>query len=258
MKLLILLPSKGRPTQLQALTGSWLFEQGLDCKILVEPQDALAYGAIAPPGSILELTDDNRGTEFALFHGKQYALKNGYDVIFKIDDDIKGWSTMDKKDKKTSAERFKQLLEDVVKPLENPNCAGISFGYRQEFWHDKKWFGVNHRFQTCYLVKTEHFQPRLFEKGEKTDDPWEDFCNFLRVIKDGHKVLRYGRYTMDTDVGTGDGGLQDWYRNQTPERYKELIEIVRKEFPWLPFRKKPDGRIEPDFNCPAVNGKKLP
>lgn len=255
MKLIVLVPSKGRSEQLRTMTGSWLFTSGVDYKILVEPQDLPEYSLIVPPGAILELPNGNQGLEYSLLFGKRYAQEYEYDTIFKIDDDIKGWRTMDKEDTKSNIERFSQILADIEEPLENENCGGISFGYRQEFWHDKMWFGINQRFQTCYVVKTELYRPN--PKGSNKG-MWEDMINFMRVVQDGHKVLRYGKYLMDTRVESGmEGGLTEFYKGRSKEQYDQIISDVQEEFPWLTFRMKKDGRLEPNFRNKVIDGKKL-
>lgn len=255
MNTIILIPSKNRSFQLECETGQWLFNAGFPYKIIVEPQNLEEYSKKFGADNMLPLKENDKGMEYAQFHGKQFALENGYDFIFKIDDDIHGWATIFKGDTKNNTERFQLLMQEIQKPMEHPSCAGISFGYRQEFWHDKQWLGVNQRFQTCYVVRTNLYRP--LEQGYSMG-MWEDMINFLRVIEDGHKVLRYGRYLMDTEVESGmPGGLTDYYKKRTPEQYASVIENLRKEFPWLPFRQKDDGRIEPDFNNPVVAGKKL-
>lgn len=253
MKILIIIPSKGRPIQLKALTGDWLFKSGIDYKILIEPQDMNAYWEFE---NILQLPENDMGMEYAQLQGKLYAEQHGYDVIFKIDDDIEGWTTMNKKDKKSNTNRFLQIIKDIEKPLEKDEIVGISFGYRQEFWHDKTWFGINQRFQSCYVVKTKYYQPYLYQYNGK--GMWEDMINFLRVIKDGHKVLRYGKYQMDTRVESGmEGGLTDWYKQRNLEQYKQTLEGFKKEFPWMTFRQKKNGRLEPAMDNPAIAGVKI-
>ncbi len=256
MKILVIVASKNRTMRLKLLTLSWLRGAGIDYRILVEPQDKEAYTEI--DNNLLVLPEDNQGLEYALLQGKKYAEENGYDVVFKIDDDIKGWTTMMKDNQtlmKNNTQRFLQIIQDIEKPLSQEGCGGVSFGYRQEFWHDKVFFGINQRFQTCYIVKTALFNPipNSVSKGM-----WEDMINFLRVIDKGYKVIRYGRYQMDTAVESGmEGGLTDYYKNRGPEQYNLVIEEVKKEFPWMPFKAKDNGRIELDFDCPAIGGKKL-
>lgn len=260
MRILCLIPSKARVARLKAMTGSWLFSSGADYKIIVEPQDYEAYKKEFT--NLLVVPQDDRGLDFALFHGKAFALDNGYDVIFKIDDDVSGWvPTYDKRDlhnnevQRDDIQRFQIILKDISEPLEHPEIGGISFGYRFEFWHDKKWLAVNQRFQTCYVVKTECFSPDP-ETGY-FGSMWQDFRDFLNVRKFGKNTLRYGRYTMDTDVASGEGGFEAMYKTRTPEQYKEVIEKFRGEFPLLRWREKKNGNIEPDMNSPFIQGKRL-
>lgn len=263
MKLLALVPSKARALRLEAMTGSWLFNSGVDYKILVEPQDQKSYEKFH---NVLLLPENDKGLDYSLYHGKQYAVENGYDVIFKIDDDVAGWfPTYDKRDlhnygsanekQRNETQRFQIILKDVSEPLEHPEIGGISFPYRFEHWHNKTWQAVNWRFQTCYVVKTEFFNPDP-ESGY-IGSAWQDFRDFLVLRKLGKNVLRYGRYAMDTDVAQGEGGFGQMYNGRTPEQYKEMIEKFRKEFPLLKWRLKKNGKIEPDMGSPFIQGKEL-
>jgi len=253
MKILILIPSKKRHLRLKVLTWEWFKKTKLEHKILVEPQD---YGDYSVEGfdHLLELPENNRGLSYSLSIGKEYADANGYDTIFKLDDDIKAWKSIKKLDNKTSASRFLQIIKDIEKPLEREEIGGISFGYRNEFWHEKKWMGINQRFQSSYVVKLEHWNPGRFSKEM---DMWQDFADFLAIIDKGLKVLRYGRYVQDTNVFEGEGGHSELYKARTPEKYKNTIELYRKAFPWLKFKKKDNGLIEPDMRSPMIDGRKL-
>lgn len=255
MKIIVLVPSKARCALFEKMTGSWLIPSGVDYRVLVEPQDVESYKNIK---KLIVLPENNRGLNYSLAQGKKWASAHGYDVVFKLDDDIAGWAdSYDKLDPRDNSDRFKLIMKDIPRPLENPNCGGISFGYKQEFWHDKRWFAINQRFQTAYVVKTQAWQPKFYTPGEPNEDMWEDFGNFLRVIDRGYKIIRYGRYLMNTRVGTGKGGLEQFYKNRTPEQYKATIELFRKQFPWLKFRVKENGLVEPDMNNEVIGGKKL-
>lgn len=262
-KLICLIPSKARALRLEAMTGSWLFSSEVDYKILVEPQDEESYKKF---DNVLVLPENDKGLDYSLYHGKQYAVEHEYDVIFKIDDDIAGWfPTYDKRDlynygspnevQRNETQRFQMILKDTSEPLEHPEIGGISFGYRQEFWHKKMWVAVNQRFQTCYIVKTHLFKPD--PTTGYMGSMWQDFTDFFNVIDAGKKVLRYGRYTMDTDVRLGEGGFQQMYKNRTPEEYKAVIANIMRKFPWMKWRKKDNGFIEPDLNNPVIGGKQL-
>ncbi|MEK6879939.1 MAG: hypothetical protein AABY22_10045 [Nanoarchaeota archaeon] len=189
------------------------------------------------------------------YHSKKEAgVAKELDLLRKANDkkDTFGHGTS-KERPRTNLERFQLLLEEIKKPLEHPNLGGISFGYKQEFWHDKKWCGVNSRFQTCYVVKTKIWKPL----GIKQEDQWQDFGDFLRVIDQGYKVMRYGRYLMDTRYQGEEGGLKNFYETRTQEDYKETIELFKKQFPWLKFREKENGFIEPNMNNEVIGGHKL-
>lgn len=263
MKLLALIPSKNRALRLEAMTGAWLFDSGVDYKILVEPQDEEQYKKF---DNLLVLPENDKGLDYSLWHGKKYAEENGYDVIFKIDDDIAGWSpTYDKRDLfgygtpneriRTNTERFQMIMEEIEEPLKDARIGGISFPYRFEHWHTKRWQAVNWRFQTCYVVKLECFKPNP-ETGY-FGSMWQDFRDFLVVRSMDKVVLRYGRYAMDTDVASGEGGFEAMYTGRTQEQYKQVIETFRKEFPLLKWRIKKSGKIEPDMGSPFIQGKEL-
>ncbi len=257
--MLVIVPSKARASQLARLTGAWLFPSEVTYRILVEPQDVEAYKEYVSPSNMLVLPENDRGMEYAEAIGKQWADDNFYDTVFKIDDDIVGWASLKDKGKgsakaRDNVKRFLNIVRDIEEPLKNENCGGISFGYRQEFWHDKTWYAINQRFQTCYVVKTKLYRPSL-ESPRR--GKWEDYINFLRVIEDGHKVIRYGKYQMDTRVGEEAGKNGSFYSREKADFMLMVIGEVKSEFPWLNFKQKPNGMVEPDMNNEAIGGKKL-
>lgn len=85
MKTLVIVPSKQRPEVFEKYTKPFITNLGLDSLLILEKEDYKNYNFY----NKLELKESNQRLGYALLQGKKYAEKHGYDLIFKIDDDVK-------------------------------------------------------------------------------------------------------------------------------------------------------------------------
>lgn len=215
---------------------------GLPFKIFVEPQDYEKYAEYEEHLVVIKKND--KGLGYANTQMKKYAEQNGYDAVFKIDDDVKKIGNIEK-----DIERILQTLHKRKK------TGAITFHYDFEFYADDKrlFTAINARMQTAYIIKTEAWKPT-----EKIGC-FEDFWGFMQLIQNNWQTLLCGKHriTMSKMVGDGDGGMQNFNREKLAKKailkfqqHDPSIGIVVKENkPW---------KLEPKFTHPAYKTIKLP
>lgn len=231
MKILIAIPSKKRAEILKKNALSWVTLTGMDYKIFIEAEDCIDYTrTLKEEEKIWILPEDNRGLGYSKTIIKQYAERNGYDLIFKIDDDVSGWTDFRTKlNPEQSAERFKSIVLECVHLFENhKDVAVISFPYAFQMFEQVQ-FKKTKRVQTAYICRTEDFH------ADENISVFEDFAVGLKVVTSNKLVMIYGMsgIQMGVKVGGGTGGHQSFDREA--QALKE-IELLRKIYPPLAFR----------------------
>lgn len=238
MRILAAIPSKGRPENITKNILPFLETLKIDYAIFVEPQDEEKYNF----NNVKVIPEDNMGLGYVLCEVKKYALENNYDLIFKIDDDVKGVGEIGKD------------LQKILKALEIPKVAAVCFPYEFEFYaKTKKLFTrINKRIQTCYIIKTSIFNPSV------KVSTFEDFYQFLNIRNKGMDTLYCSRHLIKLSkmVGDGEGGLQDFNRKEMAKKEIQIFKgidsgikvIIKKGKPWY---------YEPKFTGPKFKSKAI-
>lgn len=245
VKLLIAIPSKNRLEVLKKNALNWVGEVGYDFKIFVEPQDS-QYDCLK---NVVYLKENNRGLGYSKSQIKEYAIANGYTHIFKVDDDVRGFTKFRQILKEDEMlEWIKKVIISSANAFADQRVGAIGFPYRFEMYEKEGWT-VTKRLQTAYIVPTE-----FFHADEKVS-VFEDFAQGLTVLTKGRLILKYGMAGIDMGVGVGkgSGGHQSFDRKR--QALSEL-DILRTIYPPLNFRKvdKPWG-IEPDLSSVHLGEK---
>lgn len=242
MKILLAVPSKNRVGVLLKNTYKWLCLMPYDFAIFVEPQDLNKYSEI---DFVVPLRENNKGLGYAKKSIQEYAQKNGYDLVFKIDDDIQCFTDFRTSltPEKTAEHLFLFIRDKVIPLFEKHEILGaVTFPYSFEMY-DKKEFAPTKRVQTSFIVRAD-FLASPYEEISV----FEDFSVGLQILTSGFKILKYGMIgiKMGIMVGAGTGGHQSFDRKKQAE--KEVL-LLRKIYPALKFRKvnKP-WEIEPDIS----------
>lgn len=250
MKVLIAIPSKNRAKRIMDLTLSWLQESSYEWVVFVEPQDCEEYQKVIPSAHLWKLTANNMGLGFCKEEIKKYAVRFGFDVIFKCDDDMQGWYGRERNRRDAvQQDVLNYVIQDALEAFgRSADIQAISFPYAWQMFDKGKWTGINQRLQSCYIVRTSAFH------ADRRISMFEDMANFLYIRVANGIVLRYGDAGLDVeDVGTNKGGCQDFDRKVESE--KELAEL-RKIYPALKFKRVVGKKwnIEPDFNDKFLRG----
>ncbi len=243
MKLLIAIPSKNRIDILASNALKWVPYSGVDWKVFVEPQDLMQYQRYISESNIIVLPENNKGLGYSKQIIKEYAKAGGYTHIFKIDDDVRGFTKWRQRlSDEAMTTWFREIMFDVEKAFDiYSQVRAVSFPYGFEMYEKKKW-EVTKRIQTAYIVATEslYVDPAI--------SVFEDFATGLHIMAKGGLILKYGMagINMGVKVGGGTGGHQSYDR--CLQAINE-VEPLRKIYPALNFRKvdKP-WKIEPDLS----------
>lgn len=246
MRVLLAIPSKARASTLQKYALTWLalLPETVEWQVFVEPQDEGAYKSVVPDGHLSLLTENDRGLGFALSQVKAFAITGGYDVIFKLDDDIRGFMEFRQRlNAPAVARRVTKMVEEFSKAFETFSDLGaITFPYSFEVYDKTQWQPTK-RVQTAYFVRTSAFF------AEPAVSVFEDFAVGLYCLTKGLRVMRYGLSAIDlgVKVGGGTGGHQSVSLDRKAGSLA-AIEELRKIYPPLECRAvdKPWG-IEPDL-----------
>ncbi len=250
MKILIAVPSKNRAKILKDNAYEWLrhiASMGWDVAIFIEPQDVPQYlaefqGDNNPGLSFPTLPENDMGLCYAKKRIKKYAEERGYDLIFKVDDDVRGFTHWRKNTKgQECAMVVAGFLERFLKDFsQHLSLSAIGFPYSHELFeaYDLK---PTKRLQTAYIVRTEYYCAPIESSF------FEDFAVGINILVSGGKIFRYGRSGIHcgVKVGGGTGGLQDFDR---AGKAAAEIDELRKLYPPLKAKKvdKPWG-FEPDL-----------
>lgn len=263
MKLLIAIPSKGRPKELFTRTMRWVSRAGYDVRVFVEPQELEEYREAATdanylfrldikPEQFIDIGENDKGLGFAKSFIANYAKENGYDLVFKMDDDVNRFSGRGKR--KADDLMLLEFCEMVGKCRvtfgKYPDVAAIGFPYSFELWEPKQWTAINARLQTCYICRTEY----LIGGYGVT----EDFAQYIYIRSINKVTLRYGLLGIDT-VGVGKGKGGQAFLESRDEAMKGELERLKQYYPALKYKvvKDKDWTIEPDMRGEFFGVKKL-
>ena len=224
MKLLIAVPSKARAQFLLKYTWAWLQQLPYDKRIFVETQDYDSYCQAGFEPWLQVMPECDQGLGYALTQIQ--AAAQGYDLIFRVDDDVQSWSRGhgDPESVAHSVELISTALEsDILPTLEQyPHLAGITFDYlhfrRIHPDPNKKWIFYS-RFRGQYVIKRDWFTPHA------NISALEDVYMTARIWANGGMTACYVPVAQRPNMNTLPGGMQAAVlrRAETHERTKQLI-----------------------------------
>lgn len=257
MNTLIAVPSKGRAEQFEKDTYSWLRYTKYPWVVFIEPGEYDDYiKVVQHPKFLITIPESNRGLGYLKIQVLKFCVSNGYDVVFKLDDDVQYWRDPSNRGlghnaPKTSKEYkcktlFDPIIDNSLKLFEEfPKVAGISLMYGQDMkvFSGDTWIGINNRLQSNYLVRTPFIAP----PGSKIKMTFEDFNTYLNIRKKGFITVRYGLTGADLrPVGTNAGGWQSFDRRELANKAKKVLSELYPGLAWKRVENK-NWDWEPDF-----------
>lgn len=257
MKLLIAVMSKGRSDTIGKHTLSWLKYSKHEYKVFVEPQDYEAYSKVVDVTNLVEIPKNDMGAWYAKKMMREYAELVGFDLIFKIDDDVQNWRDPNNRGlghsapKVSKKERCERLFDPIIvnslkafKTIDGLGGIALKYGNEMRDYNPDVVFDyLNSRFQSCYITRTENF---VYLEGDKNG--FEDFHNYLHVLwTKGQSTLRYQLTGFDpVPVGTNEGGYQSFDRREANNISQKLMnDEFGDKMSWKDVDKTWD--VEPDF-----------
>lgn len=235
MKCLVCIPSKGRPNNISKYVEPFMKRLGLDYRIFVEPQDADQYKF----ENVVLLDANDKGLGYATSFAKAYAEEKGYDLYFRIDDDVKGIGEIEND------------IDRIIKAFNIQKVGAVVFPYSFEWYAktDKLFTRINKRTQTCYIIRTNLFRP------DNRVSTFDDFYQYLLLRNDNYDTLYCSKHLIDcAPVGGGVGGLQMFDRS---EMALNEINIFKSIDPTIKVISKPDKpwKYEPKFTDKKYRSK---
>jgi len=268
LRILLAVPSKNRfrENQIQKDTMKWIIYTEYDWMIFVEHKEVKEYRKFTK--NVVDIGENKWGLGYSKLKIQEYAIENGYDIIFSIDDDLSSIacprdSSMNFSKRKVSIQERVEIKWDwmIRESLDAfkmfPNLGAVAVfegGGKFKVKDLDIWMGVNKRLETCYMCRTELYcSPRCLEIPV-----FQDFSTYIFVRVSGYFTLLSGitGWHISHPVGQGDGGLQSFNRKELALRAKKVLSEM---YPTLKWRDRPTKlwAIEPDFRRTKIQDLKL-
>lgn len=230
MKLLIAIPSKGRPYKIGSQTLKWLTKCDLpdwvEWKVFVEPQEKVYYKQTVGKENIIVLPEKDQGIGYSKCIANEYAVVNGFGLIMYMDDDVSGFIDSRKKMEHAS-EVFVNLLEDIIPDFTTyPDLGLVRFISSKKFYFEgsstKKYLYKNPGGWGCQILRVD------INKMHPSYTHYEDTALQLWVMNQGYYSLMYGKAGIAVKVYTNPGGFQTRDRRKDAE---DAVAAIDKHFP---------------------------
>jgi hypothetical protein len=156
MKVLIAIPSHQRPYDIEKRTGFWLKAlKKTDWKVFVESDQIKYYEQIIPKSNLIS-TPVGSGLIGQLIEIGNYASKNNYDLVMKMDDDMRLTKTGLKKE--NTADFIEEMIEYMISQFDS-NTGAITAAKPMGYLHgDKKSIKLRNKpIFGNYLIRTGFF-----------------------------------------------------------------------------------------------------
>ena len=230
----VAIPSKGRPK----LKNWALYQQaGMDFVVFVEPAEYALYKKENVP-NLVQIAQNGAGISFVRNSILDWGKKNNISKLWMIDDDVTSFGIV--QNKRCHRRGAEVLLEIERKTAEMP-FALVGMQYRQYAWSTGKNnpYNINSKpVEVAVLLNIPKISWQYsYELAGKED---RDFC--MQAIKHSSGVLRLNKYAFNCpDVGTNNGGLQDFYQAN-----KDAEAAYKLQNTWAQFAemKKQNKRID--------------
>ena len=115
-RLLIAVPSLGRPYDIEKHTGFWLKQlQRYDYRVFIEPKERIYYSQVIPMNRLV-ITENDAGLKGQIKNIRKFAELKGYDFVMKCDDDM--WFLKRGAQKDRSASTLETALDEIAAKIE--------------------------------------------------------------------------------------------------------------------------------------------
>ena len=235
-RLLIAVPSLGRPYQIEKHTGFWLKQlEGFEYRIFIEPREKIYYRQTCDPRKLV-VTENDIGLKGQIYKIREYAQENGFKYVMKCDDDM--WFLKKGVSKKRCNETIQHALSQIVYELEaDESIGGVTItkaaGYLRNPTNSLWLYKKNKPFYSNSISRTE-----LFNVPEEADI-FVDLCLSLECVTKGYSTKTYGRAYESCYTFKNKGGFQTTNRDELSRKVYEKLKKVYPEIKERPDTKNP-------------------
>lgn len=207
MKALLAIPSHYRPYDIEKKVLYWIGEVGIDWKVFCEENQELYYMQTCGTNNLVT-TPVGSGLMGQMVQIAKYAKENNYDVVLKMDDDMR--FTKDKAKKTDTANVVQEYITQALAEFNNPKVGMISVAKPMEYRYGPKQGFVERKKPVYgnYFVRTKYLE-KLSADLLLFDDLWIS----IEVKLAGDKTLTYLGAYEDAITHKNSGGLQTYNRD---------------------------------------------
>ena len=227
MKTLLAIPSYNRPYKLKNEVLYWLESYKYDWKMFVEPSQYMYYAQSVPKDKLIKTRDNNFICGQMVDIGF-YAKNQGYEFVFKVDDDM---CFTKRKAKKPShggiASKYVLEAEDFFN--KNLKCGLISVSKAMTYLYYKKkelFVKINKPIASNYFIRTDDLNKLIKREYLIFDDLIVSFGT--KVL--GKELYRYMGAYESGKTHSNVGGLQTFDRESLS---KNSYWAIKKDYPLL-------------------------
>lgn len=242
--------SKGRYEN--PLTARALDLNGIDFKIVVEPQEYELYAKVIDENKIIVTPFSNLGKGSIPVRNFvwEHSIKEGYKKHWILDDNIMKFMRLhNNKRIQCRSNMIFKILEDFIDRYDNIGLAGMNY---QNFAHDRVEippYKLNTRIYSCILIDNKLPFRWRGKYNEDTDLS-------LRVLKSGLSTILFNCLLIDkTGTGRNDGGNKSIY-DETNNR-KEFTESLIQQHPDVVKMTEKFGRFHHHVNYKPFKNNKM-
>jgi hypothetical protein len=219
MKTLIAIPSYNRPYEIEKRTLYWVRQMNYHWAVFVYESQAKYYRQITGRNHIVTC-EDGLGLVGKMKKVHEYAELNNYDLVLKIDDDMK--FSRDGAKKTDAAQVCTDYLDEVI-PLFNEEVGLINVAKPMSYrYGPKEGFKIRKSpIYGNYLVRTS-LMKNLRAELLLFDDLWVSVETKLA----GLKILQYMGAYEDAITHKNAGGLQSYDRDELGRRSYEYAKTI--------------------------------
>jgi len=209
-RLLIAVPSLGRPYEIERHTGFWLKQlERYDYRVFVEPRERIYYSQIMPMANLI-FTQNDIGLKGQVKFIGNYAKENGYEFVMKCDDDM--WFLKRGAQKNRSASTLEDALDEIVTEFDSDEkLGGVTItkatGYMRNKSNEIWVYKSNKPFYSNSISRTE-----LFKVPDEADI-FVDLCLSMECVTNGYNTRTYARIYESCLTFKNRGGFQSTDRD---------------------------------------------
>ena len=237
MKILIAVPTYKRPYVLEK--RAWYFLKDLknaDVKIFCDEDEEIYYEQVAGDHVVAGAKQGRpNGLIAQLNYIGKYAVDNGYDIVWKVDDkQMMHKGGVRKKDIGPQVDEY--LLNIIDKFKEGADAIGTSKA--MEYLHSDKG-GYKPRytpFSASYFVRAEHL---VLDEEIFSMDELQMYLHL--AVKGSTNVYTSYEMYIDCPMGKFDGGLQMFNRLEESEK---CLDYIMKKYPEIKPKENGKGNID--------------